>query len=483
MPRLLQKIAIGALCLAPAAAWLQAAESTTAPVRAGNGNDAESAYSRPLPGLDAQQTERFALGHRMFHNRWAFFWFENAEFGRGPTSNAQACNICHANNGRGVAPGSPQRPPANPQGEARDHHIPVAYEPALNLVVRLSLSEAGPHGGPQPHPNYGDQLQNFGVKGNAPAEGQINVAWQERSVKLDDGEEVRLRAPTVTVDKLAFGPLGPGTLMGARLAPPLIGMGLLEAVPEEAILALAAREPAPGVSGRANFVWDESQQKTVLGRFGLKANHGSLREQVAAAFINDLGLSTPVYPKQNCPPVQKDCIELNTGGSTGMFATRLEITQLRLEATELYLRALSVPARRNPDDEQVRRGEQLFGAAHCAACHVPELKTGEYPQLPQLAQQIIRPYTDLLLHDMGEELSDGRPDFLATGSEWRTPPLWGIGLSETVNGAGAFLHDGRARNFTEAILWHGGEATLAREAFAKLEREDRAALLAFLQSL
>jgi CxxC motif-containing protein (DUF1111 family) len=218
----------------------------------------------------------------------------------------------------------------------------------------------------------------------------------------------------------------------------------------------------------------------------LKANHGSLREQIAAAFIGDIGLSTPVYPEQNCPPIQQTCKEQLSADTIIGFNKNViasEITPLRLQATELYVRALAVPMRRNVDDPQVQRGEQLFAAAQCSACHVPEMKTGEFPDLPQLANQTIHPYTDLLLHDMGAELSDGRPDYLASGSEWRTPPLWGIGLSETVNGAGAFLHDGRARNFTEAILWHGGEANNAREAFSKLKREERAALIAFLQSL
>jgi CxxC motif-containing protein (DUF1111 family) len=265
-------------------------------------------------------------------------------------------------------------------------------------------------------------------------------------------------------------------MIGPRLAPPLVGLGLLEAIPEDAIVALAARPSVAGIHGKANRVWDESQGRTVLGRFGLKANHGSIREQVAAAFLNDIGLSSPVYPEQNCPPVQTVCREQ-------MVAGKPEITRLRLDATELYVRALTVPVRRRTEDPQVKQGEQLFAQAHCPACHVPELKTGETASLPQLAKQTIRPFTDLLLHDMGDGLADGRPDFLAGAADWRTPPLWGIGLSETVNGANAFLHDGRARNFTEAILWHGGEASASRDAFSNLSRDERSALLAFLHSL
>ncbi len=466
---------VAALSLVPAAAWLEPV-SDLSDARSGGvlsiADASVAAYSIPTPTLDAAQREAFALGHKMFSNRWAFFWFENAEFGRGPTSNAQACTSCHTNNGRGLLTGTPR----GEDGSARDHHITVPFESAPNLVVRLSVKGTDAHGGPLPHPDYGDQLQNFGVERVLPAEGNFKIAWSEHTVTLADGEEISLRSPTLTLFDLPYGQLGADAMAGMRLAPPLIGLGLLEAIPEDTIVQLAAREPVAGIRGRVNRVWDESQRTTVLGRFGLKANHGSLREQVAAAFINDIGLSNPVYPAQNCPPVQHGCEKL-------MPAGRPEITPKRLAATELYLRVLSVPMRRDIDDPQVRRGEQVFAQVHCAVCHVPTMETGAYPALPQLAGQIIHPYTDLLLHDMGEGLADGRPDYLASGSEWRTPPLWGIGLSHKVNGAGAFLHDGRARNFVEAILWHGGEAQASREAFRQLAREERQALIAFLESL
>jgi len=476
MQKFVLRFLVGALALSPAVARLAPAFDVPAEALSGGqlstADTSQSAYSHPAPALDAKQAELFALGHKMFNNRWAFFWFENAEFGRGPTSNAQSCASCHVNNGRGLVTGTPR----GDDGAVRDHHITVPFESAPNLVVRISVPGEGPRGGPRPHPHYGDQLQIFGVKGVLPAEGSFSIEWQEQTVVLADGEEVRLRQPTLKIADLAWGALGDDVMVALRLAPPLIGLGLLEAVPEETILQLAARAPAAGISGHANRVWDESQGKTVLGRFGSKANHGSVREQVAAAFINDIGLSNPVYAEQNCPPVQVGCKEL-------MPAGRPEITALRLAGTELYIRALSVPVRRQIDDPQVRRGERLFSEARCAVCHVPQLQTGEFRDMPQLAGQTIHPFTDLLVHDMGDELADRRPDFLASGREWRTPPLWGIGLSQTVNGAGAFLHDGRARNFTEAILWHGGEAQVSREAFRQLVREDRNALIAFLQSL
>lgn len=481
MFRFLTKGLTAAILLVPVPAFLQVAADVPEQALSGgsfsNDDAGNTAYLHPAATLDAKQAELFALGHKMFNNRWAFFWFENAEFGRGPTSNAQACTTCHANNGRGLAPATPHATtPIAVDGAVRDHHITVPYEPAPNMVIRVSIKGNGPHGGPLPHPDYGDQLQIFGVKGVVLAEGRFRIEWREQVSTLADGEQVRLRSPVIEITDLAYGPLGDDAMIGPRLAPPLVGLGLLEAIPEDTIVALAARAPVAGIRGKVNRVWDESQGNTVLGRFGLKANHGSVREQVANAFFNDIGLSSPVYPEQNCPPVQKVCKEQ-------MVAGKPEITRLRLDATELYIRLLTVPVRRRIEDSQVKRGEQLFAEARCAVCHVPELKTGESAGLPQLSGQTIRPYTDLLLHDMGDGLADGRPDFLAGAAEWRTPPLWGIGLSETVNGANAFLHDGRARNFTEAILWHGGEADVSREAFRDFPREDRSALIAFLGSL
>lgn len=474
------QLALAMSACIPATAWLEPTQDIPEAARSGGAlsvaDTSESAYTLPIATLDAKQREAFALGHKMFNNRWAFFWFENAEFGRGPTSNAQACATCHANNGRGLVGGTPHLKSVGGDGEMRDHHITVPFEPAANHVVRLSLPGDGPHGGPKPDPIYGDQLQNFGVKGVVPEEGRFDVAWQEHAVTLEDGETIRLRRPVLTIHDLGYGPLGQGAMTALRMAPPLVGIGLLEAIPESTILAFAAREPVAGIRGKANWVWDEAQGRMALGRFGLKANHGSVREQVAIAFLNDLGLSTPVYPEQNCPPISQVCKDQ-------MVAGKPEITAQRLAATQLYVSTLAVPARRDIDDPKVKRGEALFAQAHCSVCHVPELRTGEFPAVPQLANQTIRPFTDLLLHDMGDGLADGRPDFLASGREWRTPPLWGIGLSERVNGAANFLHDGRARSFAEAILWHGGEGEASRDAFRRMGKEDRAALIDFLRSL
>jgi CxxC motif-containing protein (DUF1111 family) len=414
------------------------------------------AFLRYPPTLDAEQRKHVADGRQFFETKWAFYWFEQGLWGRGPTSNAESCATCHVGNGRG-------KPPAG-------------AEPAQSMVLRLSLLGEGAHGGPKPLPDYGDQLQSTGVPRLIAPEGQVHVRWHETQITLADGEVVVLRRPEVRIADLGYGPLGDEVMTSARVAPPLVGMGLLDAVPDEAILALAAREPVDGIRGRANRVWDVAAQRHVLGRFGLKANHPSLRQQIAAAFIGDIGLSTSLFPDQNCPGVQSACRDM-------MFAGKPEITDYRLSAVDRYLRFAAVPARRDVDSPEVVRGEQLFARARCAVCHVPELQTAAQAPLPALAKQTIHPYTDLLLHDMGEALADHRPDFEAGGRDWRTPPLWGLGVSATVNGNATLLHDGRARTISEAILWHAGEGSVSREAFRSMPAADRAALLRFLQSL
>jgi len=417
----------------------------------------ESAYGRADPALNHEQRQKFLKGQESFHQRWVVKPSILGLWGRGPTSNAEVCTDCHENNGRG-------RPPVS------------LGEPAQSLVVRLSIPGTGPHGGPNPHPVYGDQLQTQGILGIVPDEGEVRVEWKEQSVAFADGEIVMLRAPVVEFWHLNFGPLGPQTMISPRLAPPVFGLGLLEAVPEAAIFAMAEQQKALGFAGHANTVWDAITQRPTLGRFGLKANQPSLRQQIASAFINDLGVTSSVYPNENCPEAQVQCRQFPPAGYP-------ELTNGLLDGLEFYVRALAVPERHNVDDADVRRGEHLFQSAQCAVCHIPEITTGEFPALPQLARQTIHPYTDLLLHDMGEGLADGRPDFEAGPRDWRTAPLWGLALSQSVNGNAFLLHDGRASNATEAILWHAGEAQTAREAFRTMSKKDREALLAFLGSL
>jgi CxxC motif-containing protein (DUF1111 family) len=280
----------------------------------------------------------------------------------------------------------------------------------------------------------------------------------------------------VTFRKLAFGPMGDDTLISLRVAPPVIGAGLLDAVPEAQMLEIASAQKAAGFNGRPNYVWDAEKQARAIGRFGWKANQPTLRQQTAAAYLGDMGVTTVLFTADNCPSVQKAC--RNRPGGTVP-----EQTYRPFDEIVFYMQSLGVPAQRRTVAAEVVHGERVFAQAQCAVCHVPALRTGDYAAMPRLAKQVIRPYTDLLLHDMGDGLADGRPDFEAGGRDWRTAPLWGLGLGATVNGNTGLLHDGRARTLEEAVLWHGGEAAGSREAFRRLPRADREALVAFLQSI
>ncbi|HEY8379559.1 MAG TPA: di-heme oxidoredictase family protein, partial [Nannocystis sp.] len=276
----------------------------------------------------------------------------------------------------------------------------------------------------------------------------------------------------------AFGPLPPDLLISPRVAPAMIGLGLLAGIPEADIVAREDPDDADGdgISGRANRVWDVAAGRLALGRFGWKAGQPDVAQQTAAAFLGDMGLTTSLFPRENCPEGQLACAAAPTGGSP-------EVEDDTFGDVVYYASTLAVPARRDPDDPEVLRGKQIFHDVGCAACHVPRHRTAADAAIAEVRDQTIWPYTDLLLHDMGEALADGRPEYLADGREWRTPPLWGLGLVEVVSGHTEFLHDGRARSLLEAVLWHGGEAEPAREAVRALPRADRDALVAFLNSL
>ena len=443
-----------------------------AALSAGSFTTAESdanAFSMPVAMLDKEQAERFIKGKEQFNEAWVVAPDPGGVWGLGPTFNEDRCAHCHVNNGRAQAPEN--------GGEA-----------VRGMLVRLGIPGQTKQGAPNPHPAYGDQLQNRGIPGRVPAEGQAVITYQAREVSLAYGEQVVLRVPKIQFMALQFGELGQDIMISPRIAPAMVGLGLLEAVPEETILALAAKQEKSGVGGRPNYVWDYENGKTVLGRFGWKANQPNLRQQTAAAFLGDIGATSEFFPEENCPAVQVQCLDLPSaskcggqGGCTGNY--RPEVVPSRLNNITFYLQTLAVPARRNVDDAAAKRGEALFAQAGCDACHVPELKTGSKVAIAAAANLVIHPYTDLLLHDMGEELADGRPDFRASGREWRTPPLWGIGLTRTVSGHNDLLHDGRARDVIEAILWHGGDADKSRESFRSMPKADRAALVKFLESL
>jgi CxxC motif-containing protein (DUF1111 family) len=418
-----------------------------------------SAFSLSARNLKDERRDRFFVGNSLFNRGWVTAPSSTTgQDGLGPTFNANSCSSCHFKDGRGAPPASSE-------------------EDFLGLLVRLGVPGANQRGGPLDDPRYGGQFNHRSILG-VPAEGRASVTYAEMPGAFADGTPYGLRRPSYAFSDLSFGPFAEGIMFSPRTAPAMIGLGLLEAVPEETILALAdeADVDGDGISGRPNRVWDLETGTVRLGRFGWKANQPGLEQQNAGAFLGDIGITSPLFPNENCPPAQAACAAAISGGSP-------EIDQDKLDDVTYYTHFLAVPARRNYQDPDVLRGKELFLAAGCATCHVPKLVTGTLEGFPELSGQTIRPFTDLLLHDMGEELADERPDFLATGREWRTPPLWGIGLLATVNGHSNLLHDGRARNPAEAILWHGGEAEAAREAFRAMDPDQRAALICFLESL
>jgi CxxC motif-containing protein (DUF1111 family) len=425
------------------------------------------AFSEPASVLTLKQRQTFMVGRSVFNRKWASVNSLNGDWGLGPTFVADRCSACHVNTGRGSPPQS-------------------SGEQLLSLLVRLSIPGADDHGGPKPHPNYGDQFQNRSLDGRnvdlayagapVPNEADLFLDWEETSVAFADGETLMLRKPKLRIENLKFGELDSGVMTSLRIAQPLVGIGFLEAVPEETLLAIAQLQRAQNFNGRLNRVWDVVNKRMAPGRFGWKANVPNLKQQIAAASIGDMGVNSRLFPEQNCPPVQIICAQLLPGNFP-------EIIDHEIDAVELWLQGLAVPARRDVSDSEVRRGAGLFAKAQCAVCHVSEMKTGKFSKLPQLSDQVFHAYTDMLLHDMGDGLADGRPDFAAGPRDWRTPPLWGLGLSQTVSASTAMLHDGRARNTSEAILWHGGEAEAAREAFRNMPKADRAALVRFVESI
>lgn len=419
-------------------------------------NVTREAFGQPLVRLPADQRESFLRGRSVFRRNWVVAPSSDPQAdGLGPFYNRISCIACHAANGKGHAPDGP-------------------HERAGALLVRLSVPGTDAHGGPRPHPVYGDQLREEAIPG-VPAPGRVAIAWREHAVWLADGTRVGLRAPVVRFRELAYGPLD-GVRTSARVGPAVFGLGLLEAVPATALQDLARAAKPDGVRGKVNLVYDPETGHMLPGRFGLKANRATLRDQIAAAMQGDLGITSTLVPRQNCTPTQRACLSAPDGGVP-------ELTDAQLDNLQRYLTYLAPPAPRGSDRPQVRQGAIVFRAAGCAVCHVPQLQVASHPLLGELAPATIAPYTDLLVHDMGKGLADGRPDYGATGRQWRTAPLWGAGLLKRMNERAGFLHDGRARDVQEAILWHSGEGEAARRRYMRLSPDERALLLAFIDSL
>jgi len=387
----------------------------------------------------------------------------------GPQYINNSCIECHMLDGRGATP-------------------ITSADPIDDYVVRVSIPSQ-PGEAPQPHPFYGVQLDTNAVPGATP-EGNASIVWEYVNGAFDDGTPYELRKPRFEFTELLYGEFGtniPGDSVAnptdgpydgqaevsVRVAPMLIGLGLLEAVDESEIIAWADEHDTDGdgVSGRANFVADLASGGTALGRYGWKAAQPNLRQQAASAFAHDMGMSSALVGEGPA-----------------------EVDPWTLDSMTAYLRGLAVPPRENHLDPLAQQGMLLFESAGCVACHRPVMRTASDAQFVPYRDQIIQPFTDLLLHDMGEDLADGRPEFGASGSEWRTPPLWGVGYVGHVlgtptdpfnpNGNPAepnYLHDGRARSLMEAILWHGGEAESARNAVLAMASSERDALVEYVK--
>lgn len=421
-----------------------------------------NAFTRPAENILTDHEPLFFTGNSFFNQSWVEAASSTtARDGLGPLFSARSCSACHFKDGRG-------RPPLD-EGEA-----------FVGLILGIGVTQLD-HGLSRivADPIYGNQLQEFALP-SIPAEATPHVRYEAIQGQYPDGEPFELEHPMYEITDPAYGDPSAELVLMPRVAPPVAGMGLLDAIPEERLRALEDPEDkdGDGISGRIRMVEDVTLQQLKPGRYGWKAEKPSIRQQVATAFRNDIGISNPVFDTDDCTASQPQCRQAPAGGEP-------EIGSDIFDKVVAYNHLLAVPARPFFDDKGVLQGKKLFEELNCGGCHVPSHETGD-AEFEELSHQRIFPYTDLLLHDMGIALSDAFAAGVlppAEAQEWRTPPLWGIGRTHEVNGHTRFMHDGRARSLEEAILWHGGEAKSARDMFKALSREERALLLKFLDSL
>ncbi|WP_082005574.1 di-heme oxidoredictase family protein [Halocynthiibacter namhaensis] len=436
------------------------------------------AFSQASANISFEGELTFKVGNGFFRKLWVSSPASTlASDGLGPLYNARSCQRCHLKDGRGHTP---------EPGE----------ESAVSIFLRTSIPAPDDYALPEglaaidgylatlPEPTYGSQLQDLSLPGHAP-EIRLDITYEEREVALNGGV-ASLRVPTYTPADPGYGAFHPDAMFSPRIAPQMIGLGLLEAIPTADILANADPNDVDGdgISGRPNITWSVEYDMPMLGRFGLKAGNPTVRQQSAGAFSGDIGISNPLFPGGwgDCTEAQINCRSARNGEEVEN-RENLEVDTEGLDLVTFYSRNLAVPARRNVDASDVLRGKEIFYDTGCIACHTPAYVTHRLEDQPEQSFQLIWPYSDMLLHDMGPGLADNRPEARATGQEWRTPPLWGIGLTRQVSGHTYFLHDGRARSLLEAILWHGGEAQAARDAVVGMAPSDRDDLIAFLESL
>ncbi len=414
-------------------------------------DETSKAFSHAVPGLSAQDQLAHDRGDAAFEQT---FVSAPAPFnsGLGPIFNNVSCISCHHNDGKGT---------------------PTAGDVNSSLLFRVSGDGTNEFGGPSPVNGYGGQLQDVAIFGKQP-ECKIQISYTDKEVTYADGTKIMLRKPTYTVMN-TYASLPANHSLSPRLAPPVFGLGLLENIPESTLLSYADENDmdGDGISGRPNYVYNFQSKQIEIGRFGLKANTPKIAVQVAGAYQQDMGITSSIFSQESSwGQPQLDALNDDP-----------ELHDTTLNAVIFYIRSLGVPARRNVTAQEVVAGKKLFTQINCSGCHIPVIQTGVDVTLAAISNQRIQPFTDLLLHDMGSELADNYVDYKANGNEWRTSPLWGIGLFEKTNGTPYYLHDGRARTIEEAILWHGGEAEVAKNKFMALNKHERDNLIAFIKSL
>ncbi|MFK7794799.1 MAG: di-heme oxidoredictase family protein [Gammaproteobacteria bacterium] len=424
--------------------------------------------------LDKDARLNIKVGQSLFERLWvtAPASTVNAD-GLGPLYNARSCAACHPGNGR-------SRPSLTVNG-------------GIGFLMRIDISAQNEAHRKQlldkrinnvPDPMYGIQLQNFAIPGHV-AEYQLSMISTDISLMFDDGDKITLSRPVFEINDLAYGPLHSQVRLSPRLAPQIAGLGLLEAIDEQDIINQADPEDSDddGISGRANWVWDHEKSKINLGRFGFKAGLPTINQQVQHAFLNDIGLSVPLFKDASgdCTVLQVKCQQAPNGNSPQY--DDVEASQQIIDLVNLYITHLSLSPVQQVENSVAKAGEIVFNEIGCQSCHTPRYITGNSTPAKENHHREIYPYTDMLLHDMGEGLADNRPEGDATGREWRTTPLWGIGSAMNNDAGRNYLHDGRAGSILEAILWHGGEAESQRDAVLALDRDARKQLITFLEGL
>ncbi len=409
------------------------------------------AFSHSFKGLSAVEVFNHDEGDAAFE---ASFVTAPAPVngGLGPLYNNISCIGCHQADGRGKPP--------------------LAGQALSSMLFRISVPGVDEHGGPNPVQGFGGQLQTRSIAG-AQAEGDVQISYSTITGVYADGKPYSLRQPIYTIIN-PYTNLPVAVMLSPRVAPPVFGLGLLEAIPDCRLLELADEfdSDQDGISGKVNWVYDVLSNSKKIGKFGWKCGQPSILQQSAGAYNEDMGITNYIFSKES-----------SYGQAQHQQSNQVDLSDSLLHAAAFYMQTLGVPARRNIDNTEVQRGKVIFNNLKCNACHVASQNTKVDVTFPSRSNQKIFPYTDMLLHDMGAGLADNRPEYLANGNEWRTPALWGIGLTFKVNGHQNFLHDGRARNLSEAILWHGGEAENSKNSFIKLAEVDRNALIKFLESL